>query len=257
MSAFSNDLHRLSGLDDWNRMSAEFANPLRKDIVATVKLMVHPTAPIAAMSAFGFGLAAHAFGIWAGTVIGAAQASQRLFAPLDDPRESGRPAAGVIPLPARSRPALKVVPKVEEPAPAPEPAQRSAARLESAVEVPQPVAPKARVDRPASAKLAAPRNARAAERPAMAADVPKKGPRKPRAIERPPAPDDLKAISGIGPKVEKVLNDLGVWTYAQVAGWKRDEIAWLDDYLSFKGRIDRDGWVAQAAALAAGASERK
>lgn len=252
MSAFSNDLHRLSGLDDWNRMSAEFANPLRKDIVATVKLMVHPTAPVAAMSAFGFGLAAHAFGIWAGTVIGAAQASQRLFAPLDDPRESGRPAAGVIPLPARSRPALKVVPKVEEPAPAPEPARRSVARLESAVEPVQPVALKAKAEKPA-----APRTAPAAKRPAVVADVPKKGPRSPRAVERPLVPDDLKAISGIGPKVEKVLNDLGVWTYAQVAGWKKDEIAWLDDYLSFKGRIDRDGWIAQAATLAAGAGERK
>ena len=59
------------------------------------------------------------------------------------------------------------------------------------------------------------------------------------AIERPAAPDDLKAISGVGPKLEKVLNDLGVWTYAQVAAWSSAEVAWVDDYLSFSGRIGR------------------
>ncbi|TIM95503.1 MAG: NADH-ubiquinone dehydrogenase, partial [Mesorhizobium sp.] len=30
-----------------------------------------------------------------------------------------------------------------------------------------------------------------------------------------------------------------------------EEIAWVDDYLSFKGRIGRDNWLGQAAALAA------
>lgn len=243
------------GVDDWNRMSTEFAEPLRKDAVAALRLMVHPTAPIAAMSAFGFGLAAHAVGIWAGAVIGAAQASQRLFAPLDDPRDAVRPTGEVIPLQSRARPALKVVPKAEEPAPAS--AGRPASERE--MDALRRPAPKARAEEPARAKPAAPAKPAAseaappAERAAAAstpkADAPKKGPRKPRAVERPLVPDDLKAISGIGPKVEKVLNDLGVWTYAQVAGWKKEEIAWLDDYLSFKGRIDRDGWVAQAAAL--------
>ena len=74
--------------------------------------------------------------------------------------------------------------------------------------------------------------------------------RQPKAAERPAAPDDLKAISGIGPKVEQVLNGFGVWTYAQVAGWTPEEIAWVEDTLGFKGRIGRDGWLAQAAALA-------
>src|SRR5690606_24951148 len=46
---------------------------------------------------------------------------------------------------------------------------------------------------------------------------------------KPASPDDLKAISGIGPKLEKVLNDLGVWTYAQIASWTPAEIGWVDD----------------------------
>ena len=72
------------------------------------------------------------------------------------------------------------------------------------------------------------------------------------SVDRPETPDDLKAISGIGPKLEQVLNGLGIWTYAQIAAWNREETAWVDDYLSFKGRIGRDGWIEQATALANG-----
>ena len=65
-------------------------------------------------------------------------------------------------------------------------------------------------------------------------------------------PDDLKLISGVGPKLEGVLNGLGIWTYAQVASWTRTERDWVDGYLKFKGRIERDDWVRQAKALAKG-----
>lgn len=79
--------------------------------------------------------------------------------------------------------------------------------------------------------------------------------RRPLEIEKPDAPDDLKLIGGIGPKLEQVLNGLGVWTFEQIAAWNPAEIAWVDDYLQFKGRIGRDDWVAQAAALARGGIE--
>lgn len=75
---------------------------------------------------------------------------------------------------------------------------------------------------------------------------------KPKGIAKPGVPDDLKLIAGVGPKLEKVLNDLGIWTFAQVAAWTPNEVAWVDDFLQFKGRIDRDDWIAQADALAAG-----
>jgi NADH-quinone oxidoreductase subunit E len=61
--------------------------------------------------------------------------------------------------------------------------------------------------------------------------------------------DDLKQISGVGPKLEGVLNDLGFWHFGQIAKWSADEIAWVDSRLKFKGRIVRDDWMAQAAAL--------
>ena len=64
--------------------------------------------------------------------------------------------------------------------------------------------------------------------------------------------DDLKAISGIGPVLEKKLHDLGVFKFAQIASWTTENIEWADGYLRFKGRIVRDNWLEQAKTLAAG-----
>ncbi len=58
--------------------------------------------------------------------------------------------------------------------------------------------------------------------------------------------DDLTAIKGIGAKLQKTLNDTGVYHFAQIASWTPENIAWLDEKLSFKGRIYREGWVDQA-----------
>ncbi|KIN61409.1 ATP synthase subunit E [Sulfitobacter noctilucae] len=72
--------------------------------------------------------------------------------------------------------------------------------------------------------------------------------------------DDLKLISGVGPKLEQTLNDLGIYRFDQVATWGESEIAWVDARLRFKGRIIRDDWMSQAKTLAEGgetASSRK
>ena len=53
--------------------------------------------------------------------------------------------------------------------------------------------------------------------------------------------DDLKKLKGVGPKLEGVLNDLGVFHFWQVAAWTPDDVAWVDERLKFKGRIERDG----------------
>ncbi|WP_370401792.1 NADH:quinone oxidoreductase [Sulfitobacter sp. JB4-11] len=66
------------------------------------------------------------------------------------------------------------------------------------------------------------------------------------------AADDLKLISGVGPKLEQTLNEMGIWYFKQVAGWRKKEIAWVDDRLRFKGRIERDDWISQAKILAKG-----
>lgn len=66
-------------------------------------------------------------------------------------------------------------------------------------------------------------------------------------------PDDLKAIKGVGPKLEQLCNSLGFWHFDQIANWTADEVAWVDANLKgFKGRVSRDNWVEQAKILASG-----
>lgn len=65
-------------------------------------------------------------------------------------------------------------------------------------------------------------------------------------------PDDLKRISGIGKVLEKTLNELGIYHFRQIAEFTRENISWVDNYLSFTGRIDREDWVGQSKKLAAG-----
>ena len=65
-------------------------------------------------------------------------------------------------------------------------------------------------------------------------------------------PDDLQMISGIGPKLEKMLHDMGIYHFAQIAAWKKKDIEEIDSKLKFKGRIEREEWVRQAKLLAAG-----
>ncbi|MEL6682278.1 MAG: 50S ribosomal protein L21 [Pseudomonadota bacterium] len=83
---------------------------------------------------------------------------------------------------------------------------------------------------------------------------------KPKAAKAKPAPkakadagaDDLTKISGVGPVIVKKLHALGVTTFAQIAAWTPEDIAAMDEKLNFKGRIERDEWLKQAAELAKG-----
>ncbi len=64
--------------------------------------------------------------------------------------------------------------------------------------------------------------------------------------------DNLTRIKGIGSKINGILNDLGIYHFKQIATWTEKEIAWVDERLKFKGRIEREDWVAQAKLLAEG-----
>ncbi|MEO9652960.1 MAG: 50S ribosomal protein L21 [Roseobacter sp.] len=64
--------------------------------------------------------------------------------------------------------------------------------------------------------------------------------------------DDLKKLSGVGPALEKKLIEGGVTTFAQIAAWTEEDVAAMDEKLSFKGRIEREGWIEQAKELAKG-----
>ncbi|MBL1320053.1 MAG: 50S ribosomal protein L21 [Methylophaga sp.] len=88
--------------------------------------------------------------------------------------------------------------------------------------------------KPAAKKAAAP----AKEKPAV----------KKAATEK----DDLKKISGVGPKLEEKLNALGITTFSEIAKFTKKRMEEVDTELNFKGRIERDDWKSQAKILADG-----
>ncbi|MTI01146.1 polyhydroxyalkanoate depolymerase [Roseibium sp. RKSG952] len=61
--------------------------------------------------------------------------------------------------------------------------------------------------------------------------------------------DDLKAISGIGPKLESALNTAGIFHYWQIAALTDKQIEALDSKLDFRGRMERENWIEQAKTL--------
>jgi NADH-quinone oxidoreductase subunit E len=67
--------------------------------------------------------------------------------------------------------------------------------------------------------------------------------------------DKLQRISGVGPKNEKVLHNLGFFHFDQISAWTPAEIEWVDDHLKFNGRIKREEWTKQCKLLAAGKEE--
>lgn len=58
--------------------------------------------------------------------------------------------------------------------------------------------------------------------------------------------DDLKKISGVGPVLEKKLNEAGIYFFWQVAQLSGEQITDLEEEMSFPGRIERDNWIDQA-----------
>ncbi len=111
--------------------------------------------------------------------------------------------------------------------------------------------PKSAKSAPKSAAkpVAAPKATKPATTPKAKAESQPELLKKPRAGKG----DDLKLIWGVGPKLEKLLNGMGVWHFDQIAAWGKSELNWVDDRLEgFKGRASRDEWVKQSRKLAKG-----
>lgn len=106
--------------------------------------------------------------------------------------------------------------------------------------------------KPAKAKkAAAPKAAKKAEPKAEApAEKPKKAAPKKAAAKS--DGDDLSKISGVGPVIVGKLNAEGITTFAQIAAWTDADVEAIEEKLSFKGRVGREDWIAQAKDLAKG-----
>ncbi len=136
-------------------------------------------------------------------------------------------------------------------------AATDAPKSDAATGAPKPVQAASIAAKPAAKAKAEPKTSakpepKKAAKPAPAAKPTLDDKRRPAGMARPKTVDDLKLISGVGPKIEAILHELGIFQFAQVAAWTKDQRDWVDGYLSFSGRIDRDEWVKQAKALAKG-----
>ena len=113
-------------------------------------------------------------------------------------------------------------------------------------------APKAKAEKLEKAKAEKAPKAKAEKAPKAKAE---KAPKAKAAKLAPTSsiPDNLELIKGLGPKVNNLLNGLGVTSFAQVANWTDADVADIDAKLgAFAGRITRDNWIDQAQLLAAG-----
>ena len=146
--------------------------------------------------------------------------------------------------------------------PAARPAETSAGKTKTAAaEQPQPASKPARVSqakpaseaKPAASKPAAKTTAAPPEAKTVAAPAATGKPVRPKGLPgaRDGKPDKLQMISGVGPKLEKTLHGLGYFHFDQIAAWGKDQVDWVDEHLRYKGRIERDEWIAQAKLLAA------
>ncbi|UXX83877.1 50S ribosomal protein L21 [Roseovarius pelagicus] len=105
---------------------------------------------------------------------------------------------------------------------------------------------------PAVAADAKPAKKAAPAKKADKAEAPEKAAAPKKAAKADAAGDDLKQLSGVGPALEKKLHENGVTTFAQIAAWTDADVADMDEKLSFKGRIEREGWIDQAKDLTKG-----
>jgi predicted flap endonuclease-1-like 5' DNA nuclease len=149
---------------------------------------------------------------------------------------------------AKAEPKAKVATKAKaEPKGKAEPKPKVEAKpkAEAKVDAKSKVEAKPKAEPKADAKPKAPAKAKAAAKPKAAKAVPA-------GLVRLSAPrggvaDDLKEIEGIGPAIEKLVNGLGFYHFDQLAAWTDEDVAKVDAELrTFKGRIERDKWVAQA-----------
>ena len=58
--------------------------------------------------------------------------------------------------------------------------------------------------------------------------------------------DDLKSLNGLGPAIETKLNEIGIYTFAQLAKMTKVEYALLDELIDLRGRAEKYDWAGQA-----------
>ena len=204
-------------------------------------LVANPIAAFAAATALGFGFASQMTGVMLGSMQTAMEASARRRS-ADQPAEDQPAETGPDNVTA---PVVKVEYAVQS---APKPVKAVAGEIavaeapltkrRQAIRTKQPNAAK-----PAPAKIAESK-AKAEPKQATAPAAKPAAPARRRGKK-----DDLKAIGGIGPKMEELLGNLGVRSYGDIVAWTPEDAKRIDAELGLDGRIIRDDWIGQARKL--------
>ena len=95
-----------------------------------------------------------------------------------------------------------------------------------------------------------------AKKPVAKKAAPKAAPKAAKTVVASDIVDDIKLISGVGPALEKKLHALGIKSLKDIAAFTKADVEKVDGELNFKGRIDREEWIAQAKELLAGEAPR-
>jgi NADH-quinone oxidoreductase subunit E len=189
------------------------------EILSMNPFFAQPAAAMAAASAIGFGIANQMAGAFFGALQGAMQAANDAQSASVVPEQKSYAEEGAAAAGSRKKQAPEEVAGVSGEL------ARTALKVEPPKARPTPTKPTP--TKPARAKPAG-------ENIVAAVAV---------------VVDDLKLISGIGPKVETVLKGMGVTRFAEIAAWNKADVARFEKELGFDGRILRDDWVGQAKAL--------
>jgi NADH-quinone oxidoreductase subunit E len=210
--------------DDDKRPVADAAADLSRLAESSTRLFAEQAAALAVMTAYGMSVAAQMTGMMLGSLRGPVDASD---------------LAASEAKPAPVEPEANTSPNVV-------PLRPAAAHTTAAVPVPSAVAAKphrAAGTVKAKASLAKPAATKPARRTTPASAV---------TAKAAAGGDDLKKISGIGPRLEQVLNERGVRSYADLASMSKAALKKLDAELGLEGRVVRDDWASKARALSGG-----
>lgn len=196
--------------------------------------LTNPAMAFAAATAIGFGFSTRMAGAFFGALQGAVDATSKMAAALEEQTASkAAPVERAEPMPPKTD-AVAKAPVAEGKV-----AEVKVAEVKQAKVKPS-VAPAVRPKVKPAAKVVA---------DMVAAKTTKAAPKGGKTAAA--NTDDLKLISGVGPKLEQVLNERGVRSFADIAAWTAEDVARFDAELGFEGRIVRDDWIGQAKGLAA------
>jgi len=205
-----------AGKQDDEKTVADQAASLSNLAETSAKIFAEQAAAMAVFTAYGMSVATQMTGMMLGALRGPIQTDEPTKAKTE-PQPQTEAKGNVVHL----RPAETTKPGAIAKAPVKKAsAGRSATSKPTAAKA-ETIAPKAEISKPGVKAVAA-------------------------------SSDDLKKIPGIGPRLEKVLNDRGVARYDDLAGLSKAALKKLDGELGLEGRVMRDDWAGQAKALSGG-----